>query len=572
MSTTKLWGFTALLSALAVSLVATAQAQPAPASEIPTRKVLRVALHSDVPLDAATVRVAISRELAVRVEAASPGQSDEPTLDLRVSDRGRQLDATYRSGERVVERSVRLPDDRQAAIETMALLAGNLVRNEAAELLAELERERAAKSAVDDEHAAASDSAAPPQPPPSSSESQKQPKPKVLPAPPPEPKRDLSADQVPPDAPLPFNLSLFHPIALQPRSQDYTFHFELGLVYGRVGRIEGVAIDALVQRIDHGVRGAAFSGVWHHIDGTSRGLLVSGFGSSGTGDLVGAEFAGALSLRRGSVRGVQGSLVSVASGFEGAQLGLVSVNRGPMTGVQAGLVTVDLEPVTGVQAGLVGYARRVEGAQLGLVVVNQSVRGPQAGLVTVSQDVDGAELGLVNVGERVVGAQVGLVNIGGTVRGTQVGLVNVASHVEGEQVGLVSVGGTRLRLAVWDELSHDRDSATQLGLKFQGNVVYTQLGFGRQFVDGAEDGWVSSAALGVRVPFERFSVSGDVGAGNRYANDFTGDTPTDLRYRALLGWDAMPWLTIVAGGGLQHQVAQDQESPRAFALAGLELF
>src|SRR5690606_9056003 len=86
------------------------------------------------------VREAIARELAVRV-TLSPDVPAAATLRIQV--RGRLAHFEFRDREHHVVRTLSLPAEEPRAIETLALIAGNLARDEAGELLVSLQAARA---------------------------------------------------------------------------------------------------------------------------------------------------------------------------------------------------------------------------------------------------------------------------------------------------------------------------------------------------------------------------------------------------------------------------------------------
>jgi hypothetical protein len=499
--------------------------------------VLVVTLKSDAGFDVAAVRGAIARELGVRVEDPATAPPGSARLDLEIGDQGRQLDARYVSQDRTIRRTIRLPEDRQAALETTALLAGNLVRNEAEELLAELERQRAAVASEAGPAPAASESraptpapAVPAKPEPAAARPQAKPEAKK------------PAQRRPPTATVPVNLTLYHPaLSLHRHSERYTFALELGLVYARLGRIEGAALDLFVHRIDHGVDGAALTSIWSHVDGPVRGAVMSAVGSSGTGDLQGAQLTGIVALHRGSLAGVQGSSVALAWGdVEGAQLAFVN------------------------------WAERIEGAQLGVVNVAQRAVGAELGVVNVSQEIEGTQLGAANINQDLDGMQIGVLNVSGHSRGTQIGVLNVAGTADGEQIGLINIG-SRIRPTSWADVDADGDLTLHAGLKFQSRTFYSLFGFGVAPAPGAERRYVSTAAIGLRVAPEPLFFQIDAGMIGQHASDFSGDSPGLLRYRGMLGLDLASWLSIYAGGGVEHEILPDQGPPRGLALAGIEL-
>lgn len=87
-------------------------------------------------VDATAVRTAIARELGVPV-VASPPRASAPGGRLTIAlDAARRLVVVYRDGAgREVIRATAMPNDPAAAVGIIALMAGNLARNEALEML-----------------------------------------------------------------------------------------------------------------------------------------------------------------------------------------------------------------------------------------------------------------------------------------------------------------------------------------------------------------------------------------------------------------------------------------------------
>lgn len=563
-----------------------AQTAPSAPSSASSAGLLVVQVVSpERPLDPAAVRAAIARELGMRVEPE--GASDAPRLTLRISADGKQLDAQFERRDERLERSLRLPDDDQAALEVIALLSGNLVRNEAAELLRELERERERRRELD--AAAAPPEAAPPEasaptPPPES-------KPATAP---PQPSPAPTAAPKPPPAPRalprrPFNASLVHPIALDPRAPDHAFDVALGLGYSHSGQIRLLALDVLVQRVRQGLRGAGVAGVWNHVNGPVRGVLAAGVASSGTGPLRGLQTASVLTLRQGVVEGAQISgAVAVAAridGFQtapmlaysmgavrGAQAAGLAFARGPVLGAQLGLVSVGPEVVGG-QASLVNATQELLGAQAGLANVSGPVEGAQLGLINVATDTLGGQAGMINVARSLEGAQLGLINVAGPVRGAQVGLVNIAGELNGEQIGLVNLAkNTPVLATAWWEVDDTGGAQGVVGAVFEGGHAYSVLGIGSQLESAADRRHSLIAALGVRFRFGRWLASSDGGVDYGSRDEFERDTSASWRARAFAGYELWPWLDLIAGGGLTQQFEPAVGKETVFGLAGLELF
>ncbi|HOU92367.1 MAG TPA: hypothetical protein PLU22_15045, partial [Polyangiaceae bacterium] len=138
-------------------------AAPAPpaADAAPAPRVLVVRVEPGASgLEPAAVRAAIARELGVEVvEAPVDGALGVLTVRFDAAD-GLEMAFEKRDTGRSVERSLRVPPDPARRLEAVALLAGNLARDEAGDLVAALyaaeearrvaaERDAAAKAAAE---------------------------------------------------------------------------------------------------------------------------------------------------------------------------------------------------------------------------------------------------------------------------------------------------------------------------------------------------------------------------------------------------------------------------------------
>lgn len=311
---------------------------------------------SDTPLDAARIQAALESELGVQVRAASEGER------LRLRIQGSELDATFGDPEgRSVSRHVELPQDESQQLELIALLSGNLVRDEAHALLERLRR-------GSEKDAQASKAVAPVAPPPS-------------PVPDKRPKAQARAKEIH-RAEMPASLTLFSPASTDPKLRDHEAHFDVSVAYSDIGRLNGMAVGA---------------GVVHVADG-GRGFQVAGIGSA-TGPFEGMNVSGIYNLDAG-VRGfsVAGIYLRHQAPSRGLSVSLVNVQSGTPS-------RADAEPdltSRGAMIGLVNIGAHLRGAQIGLVNVQTgTMRGAQIGLVNVSKNLHGGAVGLVNVGPGV---------------------------------------------------------------------------------------------------------------------------------------------------------------------------
>lgn len=333
-------------------------------------------------LDPERVRAAVARELGVAVTLAGEAPGGANALTLHGGD-GPHIRLSYRAADgRAIERDVDLPDAPDRAVELIALLAGNLVRDEAAELGAAFKK-RAEK----------------PSPPAATATVTPAPTPKgpVLTA----PERPRARER------LPRRLAS---VDLLPFVGTSSFvgvgasrHLSLNLLAGIGAGVEGLEIGNLVN-----------------ID---------------TELATGAQLAGIANLTLGPVKGAQlASIANTAQGLDGVQVGVIDVATGDASGLQAGLVEVAGGALTGAQLGLIEVAAgSVQGTQIGLINIGGGSLG-------------GAQIGLINIAAgNVRGAQIGLVNVS-TSSTFSLGLVDVFTrgrlHLDlwGQESGLLMAG------------------------------------------------------------------------------------------------------------------------------------
>lgn len=429
-----------LALAPASALAQGASAEPSPGDQAPEvtpeqdqparAKVLVVVRLGSSGLDGARLLSALRRELPVELTTRGDVPNEGTlVLDLEAS-AGFVLGEYTASDGRKTARIVARPADAEAALDVIALLAGNLVRNEAKELLKELERSRAeeARKAVK-----------PPPPPPP-----------VAAAP-------LASDKIPaenkdPDVradaggsralvaedPMPVlrdggvvHLSFFHPIALDGHSEDLSTDIELGLLYSRIGESRGLGFNLLVSRADARARGLQLAGLFAYakrlegvqlsqaavVAGRTEGLQLSGGATLSLRALYGVQLAGAFS---GAMTGAEGAQVAGAVSYVGDDmLGLQLAGAGSWTGgflngLQLSGVGNKASGVEGLQLGGVGNLNRgaLNGVQIsGVINLADQVRGLQIGALNVADDVDGIQVGVVNVADEVDGAAIGLVSL-----------------------------------------------------------------------------------------------------------------------------------------------------------------
>ena len=317
-------------------------------------------------LSADAVRAAIGKELGVATASEGDGES---RLAVRIT--GDRATLVFTRGGEKIERVVDLPKEPGARVEVIALLAGNLARDEASALLASL----APKPAEAEP--------APPEPPPAAEPA------KAPPAESPKPAVAEPAEKKPAEAavsggesrwrrgPLFANLSLYSPIAITPDAAQRSFDIELGLAYSKIGGLTGFGLTVGHLRVGGPAEGVGVTGLWTRVDGDQKGAFASGIFSQGGGQLRGAEGSGIVTLRSGDLQGFQGSGVfGSARGVQGAQLaGIAAWSDGALEGFQgAGALARARGSVQGAQISAVNIGGDLRGAQLGLVNIGGNVR------------------------------------------------------------------------------------------------------------------------------------------------------------------------------------------------------
>lgn len=552
-----------LLVACLLSVAPPAKAQPAPAATASAAPAGPLSVHLSLPASAAPaqaerIRAAIEQELRVTVVL-----SDAPATPLEVAVDGVSCRVTYTaaSGE-VLSRNIDLPELPERRAEVIALLVGNLTRDEAADLLAAL---RAAH--------------APPAPPPpkksaTSSAAPARPAPPVAKAAPAPLIRQFPA----------VNLSLFHPIALRPDSERRALQLELGLAYSRVGAIEGMGANLGALRVEQhadglaaaifyarvggGLRGLAVSSGYTEVRGESDGMIsgglvalqsetLNGFGLGGlvywggalrgvsigglldvSDAVTGGNIGGVVALARGPVDGLlMSGLYTSAPSLSGVNISTLNVIRGPSLGVSVGAVAniaqqsdslaiAGLANVTGASSGwFVSGAVNVTGSLRGLAI---------SGAVNRTRDLEGGAIALVNVSERV--------------RGFQLGLVNVATEVEGAQLGVVNVAKAG---RVQAEFLATNLVPLNAGLKFVSRYSYSELLLHRT---PSEDLSGLSLGLGGRLPLGPAALELGARGAFSFSNANPNETPEriDLHYQGRASVRLASFIEPFVGAGARH--------------------
>lgn len=315
---------------------------------------------------------------------------------------------------------------------------------------------------------------------------------------------------------VPVDLSLVPPISINGERAARN-HLSLGLGAARSGKLEGVALAPL-----------------HWTDGEVDGLQATW----------------AAAIAGGTVRGAQVGAVTVAPGLQGLQAAnLVTLAKGEVSGLQAsGITAISTGRLAGVQAsGVFNWADRIDGLQASTV--------NHAGAAT------GLQWAVVNIGGAVRGAQIGVVNLADTVDGAQLGVVNLARSSDAS-VGLFSLVGDGTHDV---ELFATEFSPVNAGVRLGGRHVYGLLVGGvqpREQEDLGEVRWTYGAGIGGRVELaDRFRLDLDLLAQNVvYGEAYDTDDGENVlgSLRALVGFEATPWLSAFAGPTLSVYTAKEE--------------
>lgn len=475
-------------------------------------------------LDPAAVRQEIAKELRVNV-SSTPVAGAKGKLDVRID--AANVSMTYETADgRQLTRVVKRPKDPSEDLEVIALLAGNLARDEAADLLGEL----APKPDADAGTSPATGVPAGETPPKPKAEPKKAPakakpleaKPADQPAPK-DSKKKLRHDYL--------NLSLFHPTALHPDSELYEFNFELGLAYSRIGALSGIGVTLGALHVDQKAEGVGVSVLWTQTKGGADGFYGTGFFTTSEGRLRGMEGSGIFNHRVGDVRGLQ-------------------------------------------SAGIFNRAENVEGMQgAGILNISANVDGFQgSGIVNQAKGrVRGAQGSLINLGHDVEGVQAGLVNVGGKVQGVSVGLVNYSERVDGLSLAPISIlPNNRTQALVFA----DSVAVANIGVKYDTGPMYSLFTLGGDPGPDDQQKWGGGGAIGVHV-FSEGHLFVDTDLMYRYFDEdpqSTHEGSHSTVLRGLVGWDFGGFGVVLGLGGEHRLTPENEHQVKGYGVLGVQLF
>lgn len=215
----------------------------------------------------------------------------------------------------------------------------------------------------------------------------------------------------------PANVTLFYPAGTN-QDPDISTSFRLSLIYGRVGEIRGVDLNAGVSIIQRDLRGlqatllysqvggyfggVALTGLVNYFQGENRGLQVAGLTNFDRGHFRGVQYAGLFNFTGNSFHGAQISNVFNANQGEGGFLqlaGVANMNDGDFRGIQLAGINFTGGRFTGVQLAAVNMALEAKGIQGGLINLGGQVEGIQIAALNIHRQNDGIPVGFINIAE-----------------------------------------------------------------------------------------------------------------------------------------------------------------------------
>lgn len=568
---------------------------------------------------------------ALRQEFGSDVVQSTGAHGLHLLVKGRVLEASFedKSGTRV-ERALELPEEPAAQIETIALLSGNLARDEAGTLLSELraKEEDLAAAAAPSSPSETEKAEDAPEPPTEASSTESG---EAEPAPP--------ADKPPADeqgksSPLkkeldvvPLSVAFYRDLSAPKNLDERLLRLHLGIVYSEIGSLDGFSVSLIALRnLGRGAQGSGqgvqVAPIWLGNDGYFRGFSGTMIASTHFGGLEGVQAGGIFAFQKNETLGAQlGGAAAVAmSDFEGVQLagaaaftwgefeggqgaGAASILLGDLSGVQgAGAVALTSGNAEGVQAAgvLALVAERMDGVQMAPVAIAQELDGAQVGVINMTyRSLDGFQVGGFNVAGDTHGSQFGLINIGGNVSGSQVGLLNIAKDVDGIALAPVNiVPGIRNQLVAYGSWAPSESlegtpsgPLGHVGVKFMSDPLYTQLTFGLG-QESEECSTATGACVGGGVEYApgfaiggRIPLIGDLFSelDVQYQLEKAFSAATAHRHavlgRAALGYEFSRAFALYAGGGprLNIRVPSGAELPEPVTVqphvfAGIQVF
>lgn len=506
------------------------------------------------------LRKAIAAELGVEVALEAPGVTGRATVVVKID--GADAKVTFVAGGRSVDRPVKLPKSGAQSLDVVVLIVGNLARDEAGELIAELHVKVTVGAS-----ASTVGSTAPSTEPSASAEAPPAPVPVVAssaPAPTPTVGKPGKGDK----PRCTFKGSVLGADFLPGVGSSTT---EDGRNAVRIASFN------LVGGVTHGLTGVEIGGVFNVETGFVCGAQIAGAVNVVAGDVHGVQIGGAVNVVGGDVHGVQlAGAVGLGADVSGAQVAGGYAHARDVSGLQlGGGVTLARHFVGGQVTGGFGFARTIQGVQFGSFVVAGDVAGAQLGAVNAALSLRGVQLGTVNWAGKAAGLQLGAVNIAtGYVQGVQLGVVNVADDVD-VPIGVVNV--VRKGRTTFDLWSHE-SGYTALGLVHGGRRVHNVFAIAAQ---PAYDGSTALPGLvygiGVRAKADdHFTVDVDALATVFLRVRDTLEKTTEFfttlsELRVVFGVPVFEHASVIFGPNVRVLVTTDPETKPIGPLSGVQL-
>jgi hypothetical protein len=288
-------------------------------------------------IDAESLRQLLEDDLGIPIDLAT--SPSPPALTVRLLGNARIAVVFARPDGSEIRRTLELPHRRPLATETVAYAAANLLRDEAADLLASLQKSSPAPVPLR------------PSPP-----AVREP-PREVPSPPP---CGWPAD-------LALGVDLAPRVGTSSAAPDRVRNVSVNLVGGLARGLHGFELGAGINIERQFVCGLQLAGIGNLVDGPVDGAQIAPFNLA-LDDVRGLQ-AGVVQIARASMEGVQmGPFNFVAGPLAGAQVGTANIASDRMSGAQVGVLNVAAGRVKGTQIGLANYADDSD-ASIGLVSV-----------------------------------------------------------------------------------------------------------------------------------------------------------------------------------------------------------
>lgn len=343
------------------------------------------------------------------------------------------------------------------------------------------------------------------------------------------------------------NLSLYYPVSIN-RSPYDSVNLNLSLIFGKVGRVEGLDLSLVGSAVGRELIGLQACGLLGVVGESAVGAQISGLMNICGENFKGVQVSGLMNIAGQQATGLQVSGLMNVAGERGAlfqSAGLANVVGEDFTGVQSsGLFNVAGENGSGLQAtGLFN-------------VTGEDFDGLQAaGLFNVTGGIlNGLQSAPFNVAGESAGLQAGLVNFAGSCRGIQIGLVNYTHDDNtGVPIGAVNLAANgHIGYILWA----GNTTAAAAGVRFTVGRVYSIVSLGAfNLDDGMAGSLTYGCHYGLWIPAGRLNLNVD--AGYRFRDNeslfrFRKFDPDQhmLEARLLLDLPVSDSISLIFGGGV----------------------